>query len=190
MAPKIASLITELLSDNSITKRPVLVFTGHSAGGAIVSMLYAHMLKPSTPNSFTPLMDRFATCHCITFSAPPITSPPLVPFFERSTFISFVNESDPIPHCDREYVNSLLRLWVSPMPKQEVQWPLPQPVLENAGAVVGIPKSRDAEGGTIFVMVGEEVRQDGLRTRVFGDPKQHKMDVYLRNVRIAGVVEE
>ena len=75
------------------------------------------------------------------------------------------------------------------MPKGEVRWGVPEPILENAGTVVGIPRERDEDGGTLFVVVGEN-GVDGLVGRVFGDPKMHKMDVYLRSVRIAGVVEE
>lgn len=50
MAPKIAGLITEILSDTHSTKRLILVFTGHSAGGAVAFILYAHMLKATIPN--------------------------------------------------------------------------------------------------------------------------------------------
>ena len=189
MAPKIASLLTETSSDRPNAKKSILIFTGHSAGGAVAALLYAHMLKAASPNVLTPLVNHFATTHCITFGTPPVTSPALTPFLECSTFISLVNEGDPIPRCDSGYVNSLLRLWVSPMPKGEVRWGVPEPILENAGTVVGIPRERDEDGGTLFVVVGEN-GVDGLVGRVFGDPKMHKMDVYLRSVRIAGVVEE
>jgi len=188
MAPKIASLLIELVAENEFAKRPVLVFTSHSAGGVVATMLYAHMLK--VPNSIlTPFMDNFATYLCITFGAPPITFPPLNFFFARSTLILFVNEGDPIPKCDREYVNSLLRLWVSPMPKGEVEWPLPEPVLENSGAVIGIPKATDEEGCSVFVMM-DESGEDRLEARIFGDPKAHKMDLYLRKVQLVEVGQE
>lgn len=39
------------------------------------------------------------------------------------------------------------------------------------------------------MMVGDD-GHDRLRGRVFGDPKQHKMDTYLRKVRIAEIVKE
>jgi hypothetical protein len=189
MAPKIGSLFTEILSDCPTAQRPILIFTGHSAGGAVAALLYAHMHKPSIPNVLTPFVHHFATAHCITFGTPPITSPALAPFLESSTFISFVNEGDPIPRCDAEYVSSLLKLWVSPMPKGEVEWPIPEPTLDNAGTVVGIPRDRDEDGSTLLVMVGDD-GTDGLVGRVFGDPKMHKMDLYLKRVRITRVVEE
>lgn len=181
MAPKVASLITEILSEQEFTTPPALVFTGHSAGGAIATMLHIHMLKTAS-NVFTPLLERFAANHCLTFGSPPITSPSIPPFSPLSTFISFVNEDDPIPKCDGTYVNSLLKLWVSPMPSREMEWQLPKPILENAGFVVGIPRTGAGEE-TIFVAIGE-TGEDGLKGRVFGDAKAHKMDLYLRKVRI------
>jgi hypothetical protein len=175
MAPKVAALLTEMLSDGSISPEPLLLFTGHSAGGAVAALLYAHMFRCPTPNAFSPLLSRLATAHCMTFGSPPVISPPIAPFLPRSTFVSFINEGDPILRCGPEYVNSLLRLWVSHMPKESVKWEVPGGVLSNAGSIVGIPKERDQDGGTLFVAV------DGkdLNGRLFGDPKMHKMDVYL-----------
>jgi hypothetical protein len=189
MAPEIASLLTKILSDCPNAKRSVLTCTGYSAGGAIAAFLYIHMFKHSFPKVLMPLVNHVVTAHCVTFGTPPVTSPAMIPFLERSTFISFVNEGDPIPRCDSGYINSLLQLWVSPIPKGEVKWSIPEPILENAGTVVGITRDPGEDGGTLLVMVGDDGR-DGLRWRVFGDAKTHKMDVYLKRVGITRVVEE
>jgi len=186
MTPKIAQELAYILKDISPAEKPILLLTGHSAGGAIASMLYAH-LHSLAQTDLSNLRDKFGFIHCITFGAPPITLPPLVASNGSSILLSFINESDPIPRCDREYLNSLLRLYVSPMPKPGARWELPEPLLYNAGEVVIIGKQTEEDGATIFFKPNE-TGEGSLKEIVMGNPKAHKMDLYLKKVRIGGII--
>ncbi|KAH8665134.1 Alpha/Beta hydrolase protein [Tricladium varicosporioides] len=188
MTSQVSTLIEDVLKDAPATARPILVFTGHSAGGAVAALLYIHLLKSQAKDNLTSLRSRFATTHCITFGAPPITAPAITSINERAIFLAFINEGDPIPRCDREYVNSLLRLFVTPMPKVETKWPLPDPVIYNAGEIILIPRDTENDGSTIFVKPND-TGDGSLAEVVMGNPKCHKMDLYLKKLRISMVLE-
>jgi Lipase (class 3) len=116
-------------------KSPQLLFTGHSAGGAVASILYAHMLATSTsPSSLQSLSLKLSAIHLITFGAPPVTSPPIPSpsqllacspselarggireknALNLTAFYAIINEGDPIPRADEKYIDALLRVFVS-----------------------------------------------------------------------------
>lgn len=121
-----------------------LLMTGHSAGGAIASLLYAHMLAeqvgselcilagckyplllsiknlPAGSKSISVTSAGFKRIHCIAFGTPPLSLLPLnkphSPRYSKSLFLSFINEGDPVPRADKAYVRSLLDLYTSPLP--------------------------------------------------------------------------
>jgi hypothetical protein len=114
---------------------PQLLLTGHSAGGAVASILYAHMMaKVTSPSSLQSLSSKLSAIHLITFGAPPVISPPipspsqLLAFspselgrggireknaFNHTAFYAIINEGDPIPRADEKYIDALLRVFVS-----------------------------------------------------------------------------
>jgi hypothetical protein len=96
-----------------------LLLTGHSAGAAIASLLYAHM---TTANG-SPLVNvaaMFQCLKCIVFGAPPISIAPLqesrLPDFKpkHSLFLSLINEGDPITRADIGYLTHKYR-WLAPI---------------------------------------------------------------------------
>ena len=92
-------------------RRCYLLFTGHSAGGAIASLLYVHMRSSSTSSQLTALAGRFRRIHCITFGTPPISILPLTKprsaICEKDLFLTFVNEGDFVTRLDSlAYVTS------------------------------------------------------------------------------------
>ncbi|KAF1808529.1 alpha/beta-hydrolase [Eremomyces bilateralis CBS 781.70] len=150
-----------------------LLLTGHSAGGAIASLLYAH-LGTTTPACTSPLRtlrSRFRRIHCITFGAPPITllplrkpSPPPAngrddtaasnPDWRSSLFFSFVNEGDPVARADPAVVRSLLKLYASSPPPQTMaaagsapRWEVPPGMLSCAGRIVLLRGYHPQKGG-------------------------------------------
>jgi hypothetical protein len=118
----VASRLKELLREDPGRARYSLLITGHSAGGAVASLLYSHMLSRSeeTRSELNTLTARFKKVHCITFGTPPISLLPILkpdrPELKNSVFLSFVNEGDPVVRADKAYVKSLLELLASPAP--------------------------------------------------------------------------
>jgi hypothetical protein len=123
----VASRLKELLREDPGRARYSLLITGHSAGGAVASLLYAHMLSRSenTRSELNTLTSRFKRVHCVTFGTPPISLLPILkpdrPDLKNSVFLSFVNQGDPVVRADKAYVKSLLELLASPAPESLAQ---------------------------------------------------------------------
>ena len=103
-------------------KSSAVLFTGHSSGAAIASLLYAHIMTvKDTPLS--KVSREFSNIHCVVFGAPPISVRPLqeLQFHSedgpKSLFLSFLNEDDPIVHADlgaiAERCTDLVFTWCS-----------------------------------------------------------------------------
>lgn len=135
MVTPVAARLLALLDENPAraNRSCSLVITGHSAGGAVAALLYAHMMTPLShvadaqnyPSSqihspLTALTPLFKRVHCITFGAPPVSLLPLqIPEAARkkkSMFFAFINEGDPVPRADKAVVTSLLKLYAAPAP--------------------------------------------------------------------------
>ena len=97
-----------------ISGRPhTLLITGHSAGGAIASLLYTHMRSTRSSSPLVELASGFRRVHCITFGTPRVSLRPLQkpshPACEKDMFVSFINEGDIVPRVDSwKYVLPLL----------------------------------------------------------------------------------
>ncbi|KAI5865323.1 alpha/beta-hydrolase [Durotheca rogersii] len=124
MIAPVASRLRYLLEENPRRCSYSLLITGHSAGGAVASLLYAHMLASSkgASSELNNLTGCFKRVHCITFGAPPVSLLPLQkpnkPELRKAVFLSFVNEGDPVARADKAYVKSLLELLVAPPPTE------------------------------------------------------------------------
>ncbi|KAF1972307.1 alpha/beta-hydrolase [Bimuria novae-zelandiae CBS 107.79] len=122
MIAPVAEHLRVLLQDNPTRSNCSLLITGHSAGGAVAALLYAHMMSTQVRSELSHLTGFFKRVHCITFGAPPITLLPLKPSQDKrhrkSLFYSFINEGDPVPRADKAVVKSLLKLWSSPPPSK------------------------------------------------------------------------
>ncbi|KAH0556117.1 hypothetical protein GP486_005945 [Trichoglossum hirsutum] len=133
MVKPVAARLRSMLEENPSRANCSLLITGHSAGGAVASLLYAHMVARDVESEMSYLTGCFKRVHCVTFGAPPISRLPLqkpaVPQSKRSLFLSFINEGDPVPRADKAYVRSLIDLYVAPAPGQSslVQPLIPPP---------------------------------------------------------------
>ena len=120
MINPVAARLRTLLEEDPSRSSCSLVLTGHSAGGAVASLLYAHMLAQDVRSGLNVLTGCFKRVHCVTFGAPPVSllplSKPLLNRYSKSLFLSFVNEGDPVPRADKAYVRSLVDLYSSPTP--------------------------------------------------------------------------
>lgn len=120
MIKPVAARLRFLLEENPWRTSCSLIMTGHSAGGAVATLLYAHMLAESVNSELNTLTGCFKRIHCMTFGSPPISLLPLtkspIQRHRKSLFMSFINEGDPVPRADKAYVRSLLSLYTSPAP--------------------------------------------------------------------------
>ncbi|KAF1847296.1 alpha/beta-hydrolase [Cucurbitaria berberidis CBS 394.84] len=120
MVKPVADRLKVLLQENPARSNCSLLITGHSAGGAVAALLYAHMMSTKIESELNYLTSFFKRVHCITFGAPPVTLRPLAkPTDKRhrkSLFYAFINEGDPVPRADKGVVKSLLKLYASPAP--------------------------------------------------------------------------
>jgi hypothetical protein len=120
MIQPVADRLRKLLEENPSRSHCSLLITGHSAGGAVASLLFAHMMSTTVASDLNYLTGFFKRVHCITFGAPPISLLPLKRTNDKrhrkSLFFSFINEGDPVPRADKQTVRSLLKLYASPAP--------------------------------------------------------------------------
>lgn len=120
MIKPVADRLRVLLEENPARSNCSLLITGHSAGGAVASLLYAHMMSTKIESELSYLTGFFKRVHCITFGAPPISlralQKPSDARHRKSLFFAFVNEGDPVPRADKTYVKSLIKLYTSPVP--------------------------------------------------------------------------
>lgn len=159
MAKPLAERLRQLLGENPSRKACSLVLTGHSAGGAVCSLLFAHMMAFLSMSGLVQselglLAGQFKRVHCITFGAPPVSMLPLVKSQcardRRSMFLSFVNEGDPVVRAEPAYVRSLLDLYLAPAPV-----PIPAGGLDGqASGALGV-NSKFARLGKYFKPSGK-----------------------------------
>lgn len=122
MIKPVAARLRSLLEEDPSRSSCSLIITGHSAGGAVASLLYAHMMADGLRSELSvltgckcwlvaslnlyrhdPCADGynkgFKRIHCITFGAPPVSLLPILksnnPRYRKSLFLSFINEGDP-----------------------------------------------------------------------------------------------
>ncbi|KAI0117861.1 alpha/beta-hydrolase [Nemania sp. FL0031] len=120
MIDPVAARLRQLLEEDPGRCSHSLLITGHSAGGAVASLLYMHMLSKAVSSNLNNLTGFFRRIHCVTFGSPPVSLIPLqTPHGHaprKSLFYSFVNEGDPVTRADKAYVKSLLELFATPAP--------------------------------------------------------------------------
>jgi len=216
MIRPIVARLQELVIENPSRRRASLLITGHSAGGAVASLLYMHMTSQASgvTSELKTLAGEFKRVHCVTFGAPPVSLLPLqkregVRGLEKSLFFGFANEGDPVVRADRGYVKSLVRLYAcAPLAEKgsegervgegerREKWEVPENQLSCAGRLVLLRgmdsgagaggKSKGSGGGTGKVEAFWTSDEE-LRGVVFGDPMMHRMEVYKRRVEALAV---
>ncbi|KAL4800772.1 Alpha/Beta hydrolase protein [Aspergillus venezuelensis] len=180
MIEKIAKAISSILSKaeaDGMKGDVQLLFTGHSAGGAVASLIAAHMMSEN-PSVLAQLSGKFTSINCIVFGSPPVSNSGLGLTHGPSTFLSIINEGDPVPRIDKAYIETLLIIYVSPMPISPDAKKLPEMTLENAGRVLLL---KDGVQGLSAVENDPDQKKikSILETTIFGNPRAHKMDMYL-----------
>lgn len=131
MVPQIA---TQLQQHPALSQCPTLLFTGHSAGGAIAAMLYSHMLSTSTSaqSELTALTNQFSSISCLTFGAPPVSQTPLLRREHMpGVFLAFANEGDLVLRTSNAaYFKSLAKLMTASPPPSTAVAVAPPPTVK------------------------------------------------------------
>lgn len=165
MVAPVAARLRTLIEEDPSRMSYNLLITGHSAGGALASLLYLHMISESlkVSSELTHLRGCFRQIHCVTFGAPPVTlrprQPPTCTKRFKSMFFAFINEGDPVARADKDYFFSLLDLYVSPTPgsscsvlgsrsktRSDTYWRVPPLTLSNVGRLVLLRGSGPVSG--------------------------------------------
>lgn len=108
----IASKLRHELAGLSSKIKYNLIFTGHSAGGAVAALLYVHMLDLRITSGLPDLRNKFNRIHCLTFGAPPCTSPslqkPHSSSYDGFRFVSYITHGDPLARMTGPYLEKLM----------------------------------------------------------------------------------
>ncbi|KAM5457932.1 hypothetical protein McanCB49686_002359, partial [Microsporum canis] len=92
------------------SERCHILFTGHSAGGAVASLLYLRHISNQIPAPSSAIR-----LSCITFGAPPVVDSPALAFHPQhqqsgGVCINFINEFDMVSRADHPYIICLVNL--------------------------------------------------------------------------------
>lgn len=210
MITPVAARLRQLLEQDPSRCASSLLITGHSAGGAVASLLYMHMLATTVESELNVLTGCFKRVHCVTFGVPPVSFLPLEKpshmRADKSLFLSFANEGDLVVRADKAYLLSLAKILAGskgcggePSPslakkashavlkgKAEKEthrapyWPVPEAPLSNAGRVILLREKPGTQRTTAIEAV--VTSDEKLRDVVFGDPAMHSMSLYQERV--------
>ncbi|RFU31954.1 hypothetical protein B7463_g4369, partial [Scytalidium lignicola] len=204
----VGQVAAQLQQHPASSERPSLLFTGHSAGGAVAAMLYSHMLSTSVHSDLTALASQFPSINCVTFGAPPLSVTPLPRRDHGSgVFLAFANEGDPVLRLsDAAYVKSLAKLMTASSPSPATA-PKVKVVRRSRGTAIirqtvsatpweklplwptpptpltnagDVILLRDKENGSA---VASRVTPEDLKEVIFGDLAQHTTEMYIRRVK-------
>ncbi|KAL3475376.1 Alpha/Beta hydrolase protein [Aspergillus californicus] len=100
LAPVVSEEISKYIGQHG--EKSHVLFTGHSAGGAVASLLFLRHICSQPLNQST----RFS---CITFGAPPVVTLP-IPIDSNYLCLNIINEFDLVSRADGAYKNCLVDL--------------------------------------------------------------------------------
>jgi len=125
--PRVVAELEEVIRASTSSSKVIsrILFTGHSAGGAVANLFFAHFLTCAHKYGFLkPDPDGVpqVPLSCITFGAPPILSQNITPGLKSclikssehnlqpTEFLMFAIEGDPVIRLDIEYASFLLEI--------------------------------------------------------------------------------
>jgi hypothetical protein len=209
----INQIATKLLQLPALSESPSLLFTGHSAGGAVAAMLYSHMLSTTVTSVLTSLACQFSSINCVTFGAPPLSLTPL-PRREHGAgvFLAFANEGDPVLRLSNAaYVKSLAKLMTTSPPSSVTSVAPPVKVVRHSRGTRVIRQTLPAapptpweelplwptppapltNAGDVILLrdresgsaVASRVTPEELKDVIFADLAQHTVEMYMRRIK-------
>ncbi|KAF5673863.1 hypothetical protein FHETE_3250 [Fusarium heterosporum] len=101
-------IIRQVKVDDSLTH---IVFTGHSAGGAVAALIFLHFICHG------PYFSSNIKFSLVTFGSPPVTSANITELAQNlpqtQHILAVVNEHDLVPRVDQSYITSIISLYRS-----------------------------------------------------------------------------
>jgi len=211
MVHPVVEQLKDLIQRDPSCAASSLLFTGHSAGGAVATLLYMHMITTSINSSeLTEIAGMFKRIHCITFGTPPLSLLPLQKpngtRHAKDVFLSFANEGDWIVRASRAYVASLAKALAAPASAAPGRPRLPERVSrqklqgsDEAKPVATplvqwpVPDAALSNAGRLVLLREKPKRKHyqveavqltdaQLRGVFFGDPAMHAMVLYKQRV--------
>ncbi|MCJ1400342.1 hypothetical protein MMC11_003547 [Xylographa trunciseda] len=192
-----SAVTTQIRSVLKAGKIEHVLFTGHSAGGAVASLLFLRFLSVAARDY--PSM-RFS---CITFGSPPVVTPDISDIFKYirkddqhdrlGLTLAFVNEGDLVSRLDKDYVLSIKRLLDVGGPEIEKKecndsrsdeipvWYLPQAALSMIGDIVMLRKERLKEQKPVYSSMLVSPKE--FSSLLFCNKDAHHLEVYLGNIK-------
>lgn len=210
MIAPVAKRLREILEADPSRCTSSLLITGHSAGGAVASLLYMHMHAKRVESELNILTGCFKRVHCVTFGAPPVSLLPLQRSKskrdDKSLFLSIANEGDLVVRADKAYIISLGKLLAAPIASNSSvnmlakkvsmatlrpgraqraaavapYWDVPPATLSNAGRMVLLREKPGTQKAPVVEAIATSDEQ--LRNIVFGDPAMHLMSLYKQRI--------
>lgn len=208
----VGPVAAQLQQHPASSSKPSLLFTGHSAGGAVAAILYSHMLSTSVTSDLTVLASQFSSVNCVTFGAPPVSLTPLPRHDTGSgVFLSFANEGDPILRlCHTAYLKSLAKLMTASPPSNTAAPPQVKVVRHSRGTRVirevrsaapptawedlptwPTPPAPLTNSGDVILLrdsnsgsaVASQMTPGDLKDVIFSDLAQHPIEMYMSRVK-------
>ena len=209
----VGQVAAQLQQHPASSEKPSLLFTGHSAGGAVAAMLYSHMLSTTVQSELTALAGQFPSINCVTFGAPPLSLTPLPKRDHASgVFLSFANEGDPVLRLSNAaYVKSLAKLMTASPPSATltVVAPAVKVVRRSRGSAIirqsvsgssntpweelplwPTPPAPLTNAGDVILLRDKNgsaaascVTPEDLADVIFADLAQHTIEMYIRRVK-------
>lgn len=139
-----------------------------------------HTLNYPIANHHTP--SGLPAVHCITFGAPPVSTPPFKELTHRGMFLAIINEGDLVALAQEAYIKALVSVYALPSAKpREIlgESIVPKPVLRVCGnCLVLVDKNPDDAEEPERSVLALQVDAEVVETRLFGDPWAHLKQEY------------
>jgi hypothetical protein len=113
------------------------------------------------------------------------------PQHAKGNFFALINEGDPVPLAQREYIYTLLDVYIKNIERLEAEDPknfkVPNPVLRLSGECL-ILRDKDPSRWQEFHIGAYSVVADILQSKLFGNPLEHLMIEYQSRIyRVLGL---
>ena len=138
--------------------------------------------------------------HCVTFAAPPVCQSPIttdpneMAAHHRGEFLAVINEGDPAPLAQKEYILKLLEVCAKSLQKLEEEGvensQLPSPTLRLSGGLLLMRDEKPDEWNKCQTGM-YKVTAETVQAKLFGNPLLHFMTEYrARLYHLLGLVAD